>query len=141
MKNNGILHSRLIGVIGEMGHTDALVIADSGLPIPRDVERIDLALAAGIPSFIETLAVVLMELCVERCAVAAETKGQNDPIYQYLIGARRPERFADFTPPPNLEVLPDHAEFKRRCATARAIVRTGEASPYANIILYSGVTF
>lgn len=141
MKNKGILHSRLIGVIGEMGHTDALVIADAGLPIPRDVERIDLALAAGIPSFIDTLSVVLMEFCVERCAVAAETKAHNDPIYQYLVGGRKPERFANFTPPPNLEVLPDHVEFKRRCATARAIVRTGEASPYANIILYSGVTF
>ena len=34
-----------------------------------------------------------------------------------------------------------HEEFKRRSATARAVVRTGECTPYANIMLIAGVAF
>jgi D-ribose pyranase len=34
-----------------------------------------------------------------------------------------------------------HAEFKVRTTSARAIVRTGEFAPYANVILVSGVVF
>jgi D-ribose pyranase len=34
-----------------------------------------------------------------------------------------------------------HEEFKARTAAARAVVRTGEFTPYANVILIAGVTF
>jgi D-ribose pyranase len=34
-----------------------------------------------------------------------------------------------------------HSDFKARTASARAIVRTGEFAPYANVILVSGVVF
>ena len=43
MKKNGILNPQLNRVISEMGHRDMLIIADAGLPIPKEVERIDLA--------------------------------------------------------------------------------------------------
>jgi len=34
-----------------------------------------------------------------------------------------------------------HDEFKRMTQQARAVVRTGEFTPYANVILISGVVF
>jgi D-ribose pyranase len=34
-----------------------------------------------------------------------------------------------------------HSDFKTRTASARAVVRTGEFAPYANVILVSGVVF
>jgi D-ribose pyranase len=34
-----------------------------------------------------------------------------------------------------------HVDFKRHSAGARAVVRTGECTPYANIILVAGVVF
>ena len=34
-----------------------------------------------------------------------------------------------------------HDAFKTRCAGARAIVRTGEATPHANVGLVAGVAF
>jgi D-ribose pyranase len=47
-----------------------------------------------------------------------------------------------------LQALPDvplttvsHDIFKHRCRTARAIVRTGEFTPYANVMLFAGVVF
>ena len=64
MKKNGILNPQLNRVISEMGHRDMLIIADAGLPIPKEVERIDLTLKCGIPSFAEVLPAVLSELKV-----------------------------------------------------------------------------
>jgi D-ribose pyranase len=49
MKKGGILNPQLNRVISEMGHRDILIIADAGLPIPQEIERIDLALKSGIP--------------------------------------------------------------------------------------------
>ncbi len=61
MKKEGILNPQLNRVISEMGHHDMLIIADAGLPIPKEVERIDLALKCGNPSFAEVLPVVLSD--------------------------------------------------------------------------------
>ncbi len=62
MKRSGILNPQLAQVVASMGHTELLCIADSGLPIPPEVLRIDLALAAGAPGFLQTLDAVLNEL-------------------------------------------------------------------------------
>jgi len=131
MKKRGILNADLIHVIATMGHTDRLVIADSGLPIPHGVQRIDLALATGIPSFLQTLEVVLAELQVETAVVADEMRHRSPQLYEttrQLLGSIR------------LEHVP-HEVLKASLALARAVVRTGEQTPYANVILQSGVTF
>lgn len=131
LKKTGILNPDLVYVVASMGHSDRLVIADSGLPIPPEVHRIDLALVAGIPSFLQTLEAVLGDLQVETVVVAAEMRDRSARIHEavrrLLAGV-------------SIQEVP-HAEFKRMVATARAVVRTGEQTPYANIILQSGVTF
>ena len=131
MKKSGILNAELMRVIASMGHTDLLVIADSGLPIPASVPRIDLALAAGVPSFLQVLQAVLAELQVEAATVAEEMRQRSPDLYQaagHLLGA---------TPLRHLS----HEQFKALLPRVRAVVRTGEQTPYANIILQSGVTF
>jgi len=47
MKKHGILNSHISKVLTDLGHTDTIVIADCGLPIPDGVARIDLALELG----------------------------------------------------------------------------------------------
>lgn len=131
MKKIGLLNQPLSAVIAGLGHTDTLVIADAGLPIPATTQRIDLALMKGVPDFVETLAAVLGEMQVERAIIATEMAEKNPTIHQQttaLLGDVRPETVS-------------HEEFKRLTANARAVVRTGECSPYANVILVSGVTF
>src|SRR2546425_9421908 len=90
MKKSGILHPELMRVIASMGHTDRLVIADSGLPIPPSVLRIDFALSSGVPTFAQTLQAVLHELQVES-ATGAEEMGELSPaLYQamqHVLGA------------------------------------------------------
>ena len=131
MKKTILINSRLSKVIASMGHTDTIAIADSGLPIPKGVERIDLALTRDIPRFLDTLRVILTELCVEEAIVAAEMKENSPEAYQKLI-----EILGDV---PIKEV--PHEELKAMTKECVAVVRTGEYTPYCNVILRSGVVF
>lgn len=131
MKKIGIINQPISAVIAGLGHTDRLVIADAGLPIPADVDRIDLALRAGLPGFMETLETVLLEMQVEKAIIAAEIS-QHNPQIETGIKAVLGEI--------PIERIP-HEQFKQETHTAAAIIRTGEFTPYANIILISGVVF
>ncbi len=131
MKKSGILNAELMRVIATMGHTDLLVIADSGLPIPPAVPRIDLALVAGVPTFMQTVQAVLAELQVESATVAEEMRQRSPSLYQAV------RQTLGSIP---LAQVP-HEQFKAMLPRVRAVVRTGEQTPYANVILQSGVTF
>ncbi len=131
MKKGRVLNPQLSEVIARMGHTDGLVIADCGLPIPAHVERVDLALTARVPSFKQTLEVVLSELHVESIVLAEEIKADNPDVLEAIEAA---------LPGIAIEWV-SHEMFKQYTEHAKAIVRTGECSPYANIILKSGVVF
>jgi D-ribose pyranase len=131
MKKIGTLNQPLSQVIAGMGHGDMLVIGDAGLPIPKNVQRIDLALSAGVPSFLQTLDVVQQELQLESVFIASEMATNSPELYAQLA--------------PRLGNLPmdvvSHEQFKELTKQAVAVIRTGEYTPYANIILRSGVIF
>jgi len=131
VKKIGILNQPISAVVAGLGHMDTLVVADAGLPIPPETQRIDLALTAGIPSFLDTLRVVLEEMQVERAIVAEEMIEVSPDVYeavQELLGDAPIE-------------TETHLIFKERTRSSRAVIRTGEFTPYANVILVAGVTF
>lgn len=131
MKKGKLINSELSSVIAKMGHTDLLTICDSGLPIPKDVQRIDLALKCGIPTFLETLDIVLEELEVEEIIIANEMEEVSNNLYLEIL-----KKF------PHIKITKvKHENFKCITKNSIAIVRTGEFTPYANIILKSGVVF
>lgn len=139
MKKTTILNAELSYTIATLGHTDGLTVCDAGLPIPQDQTRIDLALTAGVPNFLSTLKVVLSEMFVEHIVLANEIKQANPKIEKALFDliyetARSQGNQIEVTYVP-------HETFKQRSNQAKAVVRTGECSPYANVILYSGVPF
>jgi D-ribose pyranase len=131
MKKIGTLNQPLSNVIAGLGHMDQLVVADAGLPIPAHVERIDLALKEGLPGFIETLQVILEEVQVESAVIAEEMLSTSPQVYQQL---------GELLGGIPLKTVP-HDEFKSMTGSARAVVRTGEFTPYANVILVAGVVF
>lgn len=131
MKRTRLLHAELSEVIARLGHGDLLVIGDAGLPIPEGPRRIDLALTAGIPRFQDVLAVVLSEMMVESAVIADELANANPAIHHDLL------RQLGGT---SVTRLP-HESFKAATKGACAIVRTGEFSAYANVILRAGVVF
>lgn len=131
MKKQGILNSHISEVLSRLGHTDMIVIADCGLPIPDHVERIDIALKKGSPSFLDTLYTIYDDMEIEKITIAEEMKCQNKKIHQDLIS-----KF-DGTP---IQYV-SHEKFKEITKKAKAVIRTGEITPYANIILHAGVIF
>jgi len=132
MKKTGLLHAELSRTIASMGHGDVLVIGDAGLPVPPGVPVIDLALRVGVPGFLETLEIVLSELHVER-AVIDEEMATVSPAMSDAFHAAWPRDIA-------LHSVP-HAELQATATGAKALVRTGECTPYSNIVLVSGVVF
>ena len=128
MKKAGIINQPIAAVISGLGHTDTITIADAGLPIPAATQRIDLALKRGIPSFLETLRVILSEMCVEKAIVAEEIKSVSPHMLDALVNMLH-ETPIEFVP---------HAVFKQETVSAKAIIRTGEFTPYANVILVAG---
>ncbi|EQK43207.1 D-ribose pyranase [[Clostridium] bifermentans ATCC 638] len=131
MKKSVLINSEISSVISKMGHTDMLTICDSGLPIPKNVKRIDLALKQGVPTFLDTLDTVLEELKVEEVIIACEMEEVSKKLYKEIEN-----RFKDI----KITKIA-HEEFKTVTKDSMAIVRTGEFTPYANIILKSGVVF
>lgn len=131
MKKTALINSEISALVARMGHTDSLVIGDCGLPVPDGVQRIDLALVRGQPGFMDSLRAILTELKAERILVAEELVKENPALLQE-IKALLPEAKLDAVP---------HESFKKETASAKAVIRTGECTPYANIILYSGVEF
>ena len=129
MKRTGILNAELNRHLSRLGHTDTVVVADCGLPQPPGVPVVDLAVIFGVPAFEVVLRAIAAEIVVEGAVIAEESVVRN-PAVADLVGS-----LCD-----DVSLVP-HEELKRRCAEARLLVRTGEATPYANVILYCGVPF
>ncbi|MEU9022283.1 D-ribose pyranase [Actinomadura sp. NPDC048394] len=130
-RNNGTLNGQLARVISELGHTDLLAVTDAGLPIPPGVERVDLAVRENLPRFLDLLDAVLAEVAVEGVLMSEEIK-EHSPDMLAAIEARLPGVPVRFVP---------HPEFKRATGGARAAVRSGEFTPYANVLLTAGVVY
>ena len=129
MKRHGILNSHISKVLTDLGHTDMIVIADCGLPIPAGVERIDLALELGTPSFADVVRIVADDMAMEQVTLASEIKEANPIALAAVTKLDVPQDFVS------------HEAFKELTKQAKVIIRTGEATPYANVILHAGVIF
>ena len=128
MKRDGLINAELAAALASLGHTDLIVVCDAGLPIPPGPAVVDLAFRFGVPTFETVLTGLLDELVIEG-ATAAEEVERNPRTYELLK-----------TRLPHLGLVP-HEELKRIVARAKLVVRTGEATPYSNVILRCGVPF
>jgi D-ribose pyranase len=131
MKKDGIVNQGLLNLMGSLGHTDRIVVCDVGLPIDKNVERIDLAVTKGVVKFMDVLRPLLDELVIEKIILAREIVTKSPAMHQEIIA---------LTKGIPLELV-SHEEFKKLTKETKAIIRTGECTPYANVILQSGVNF
>lgn len=131
MKKTKVINSDISRVIATMGHFDTLAIGDAGMPVPSETEKIDLAVEKDIPSFLAVLDNVLNELEVQKIYLADEIKDKNPKMLKEIE-----KRFPD-TP---IEFIP-HSQMKKDLKAAKAFIRTGEMTPFSNVILESGVVF
>lgn len=128
MKRSGILNPVLAQALAKVGHGHEIVIADPGLPLPlRGPEVVHLTLVLGVPAFKDVLEVLVDELVIEGSVLAEEAVG--GPVHRWAHDAGlEPETVS-------------HEALKERLEHVRLIVRTGEPTPYANLLLRCGVAF
>ncbi|MGE6260004.1 D-ribose pyranase [Heyndrickxia sporothermodurans] len=131
MKLKGILNSHISKVLADLGHTDFIVVADAGLPIPKGVDKIDLALKLGVPSFKEVVSAIKEDMKIEKVIVASEMELKNQMTFQEMKDLFANTEIEQIT----------HEKLKEITKSAKAVIRTGEATPYANCILQAGVIF
>lgn len=131
MKKKGIINADIASVLAYLGHMDKIAIGDAGLPVPDHVLRIDLAVKPGLPRFQDVLETVLDDMHVETIYLAEELKTMNPTMHQTI---------QTLCPDTSTEYMP-HARFKEDLNDCKAVIRTGEVTPYSNIILQSNVFF
>ncbi|MFA6657646.1 MAG: D-ribose pyranase, partial [Mesotoga sp.] len=141
MKTKGILHNDLAREVARLGHGDMLVITDRGFPFPRHENTIciDVSVGRDLPRFVDVVKVVLEELEIEKVIIADETKSASPESYSQLK-----EIVSQVKNKGNAVVEENipHPEFKDLVLNGglqgkevKVFVKTGEFTPYANIIL------
>ncbi len=129
MKRTGTIHAGLARELARLRHTDTFVISDAGLPVAPGIPCIDLGYRYGQPSFADVASAVLAEVIVEASWVSTDIENANPTVLQHILDmGLTPERI-------------DHTAFKERVQCARFVVRTGEATMYANLLCQAGVAF
>lgn len=132
MKRSGIINRDIARIVVELGHTDRITVCDCGFPIPDSAEVVDLSLVKGFPRLTDVLRALQEELIIERIILAKEIADKNPEMHNAIL-----ELFPDVA----VDYV-EHSEFKRIAAAgSKAYIRTGEATPFSNVILSSGVDF
>lgn len=127
MRRGGLLNPQLCAAVAGLRHTDTFVVADCGLPVPRGVPVIDLALVFGVPRFEAVLSAILEEIVVDHAVIADEAVGGKPEGWVR-------DRIDDVS-------TVTHEELKKEVAGASFVVRTGETTSFANVIVSCGVPF
>lgn len=132
MKRKGILNKQLAGCLAALGHKDTFMICDAGMPIPKEIEIVDLVVTGGVPTFKQVMDAVLEEAGVEEYFLAEEIKEKNPELLSYIEGKLEgiPCTF-----------VPHEPDFKEMTHHIKFAVRTGEFTPYPNVILKAFCSF
>jgi len=147
MKKGGILNPRISELVAKMGHGDMLAITDRGFPLPlnSDTVAIDVSVTRNIPRVMDVLKAVVEELEIQSVLLAKETEEISPQIYKQFLELLK--QLNNKGNPIEVEIIP-HEDFKHLVLRGaeegkelKGMIRTGELTPYANIIVISGVPF
>jgi len=142
-----ILNPDLAKAVAELGHFDTLVVADCGLPLPSIGPKvIDLSVKRGMPTFGDVLQLIAGELAVTEMIVANEIKGNSVALDEVekaakIIGELARKRDDKKADPKILYKTHDELKALTHKPECKYIVRTGDKTPYANVILVADVAF
>jgi D-ribose pyranase len=131
MIQSGILNPNLLSLLARIRHTNTLVIADWAFPYWPQVETVDITLTRGIPTILQVLEVLKPNFKIGKIWQAEQFVTSNTAE----TVAKFDHSFAEI---PNVIVERLlHNEFKKLVPGAIGLIRTGDATPYGNIILES----
>ena len=125
MLKTGIINPALLSLLARVRHTNTLVIADRGFPFWPQIETVDLSLVDDVPTVLQVLRAVRKQFVVGQAYMAAQFLKVNPAAVQH--------DFATAFDGIRLTHEP-HDDFKRRVPNAIGLIRTGDTTPYANVI-------
>lgn len=128
MLRTGLLNPAVLSLLARVRHTNTLVIADRGFPFWPQIETVDLSLVDDVPTVLQVLDALQPNFVVGQVFAAEEFRQQNEPARIEAVIRRLGDIPLRFEP---------HVEFKRRVPHAIGLIRTGDTTPYANLILES----
>jgi len=129
MIRQGILNPLINSLLCRVRHTNLLVIADRGFPYWPGIETVDISLVDGIPTVLQVLEAIRPNFDIVQIYMAQEYREENTPEAQ--------EQLAKATAGIPL-VFEPYAEMKKRVPQAIGLIRTGDTTQYANMVLVSG---
>jgi D-ribose pyranase len=128
MLTTGILNPQINSLLSRVRHTNTLVIADRGFPLWRMIETVDISLVDDVPTILAVLRALRGNFNIGKAWMAQEFLKQNS--------AKTQSAFAKALH--GIELIHEpHIKFKKRVPHAIGLIRTGDSTQYANIILES----
>ena len=124
----GILNPNINSLLSRVRHTNTLVIADRGFPFWPMIETVDISLVDDVPTVLAVLRALRLNFHAGKAWMAQEFLKENS--------AKTQSAFARALQGIQLIHEP-HVEFKKRVPQAIGLIRTGDTTQYANIILES----
>jgi D-ribose pyranase len=128
MLKTGILNPSLNSLLSRVRHTNTIVISDRGFPFWPMIETVDISLVDDVPTVLQVLKALRANFTIGQAWMAREFLKANS---KSTVGA-----FAE-----GLQGIPltheAHVKFKLRVPGAIGLIRTGDTTQYANMILQS----
>jgi D-ribose pyranase len=125
---NGILNPAINSLLSRVRHTNTLVIADRGFPFWLQIETIDISLVHGVPRVLDVFKAIQTNFVIGKVVMAEEFRAANDPeTVRSFVSC-----FGNIA-----TVFEPHLQFKQRVPSAIGLIRTGDTTEYANILLES----
>ncbi len=128
MLKTGILNPQINSLLSQVRHTNTLIIADRGFPFWPTIETVDISLVDDVPTVLQVLAALRTNFVIGKAWMAREFLRQNN--------ARTRIAFARALQGIELKHEP-HINLKKRIPHAIGLIRTGDTTQYANIVLES----
>jgi D-ribose pyranase len=128
MLKSGILNPQISALLARVRHTNTLVIADKGFPFWSEIETIDISLVDNVPTVIDVLRAVRESFLVGKAYMAEEFRTANDARAQGAFAAALEGVAVTYEP---------HVQLKRRVPAALGLIRTGDATPFGNVVIES----
>ena len=129
MINTGILNPRILSLLARIRHTNALVISDRSFPFWPQIETVDISVVDDLPTVLQLIAAVLANHNFTQACMAREFQKNNSAATRASFAKALAGVPTKFEP---------HVDFKKRVPDAIGLIRTGDTTQYANVILISG---
>ncbi len=129
MKEVGIVNRELARVLSAQGHGDLLMVVDAGFAIPKNADVVDISLSENSPMLIDTLMELKKFFSVEKLIFADKTKEVSPSLFNNITAL-----FGDDIP---VEIV-THPQIKELSTRVKSVIRTGDFTAFANVILVSG---